>query len=277
MSECNQIRDVRDVNPGSIPKLQESKAVLAMQATALFDTDDFETVNESLNEVASEIGAAATMTYEDLIFVNPLEAGAYVLSTDPTVATQEALFYDSHRSIEDSLGETIEAILCSEFGIAMASLQSAGKKFGNLYRRLDPAAFAAFRPYFRGINGFPGPSGLYTAAVPIIDLLSHGGSNISEEEHIRLLVDIDRGLYPSHQAGLLKSLLEDKDPQVDMPEDVVSSVKTLLNRFRKVHTGSVRRFVPQALNAGAEGSGGVADVSGYLASKMLHIEGEQSD
>ena len=153
-----------------------------------------------------------------------------------------------------------------------ASLQSAGKKFGSLYRELDPVAFADFRPYFRGINGFPGPSGLFTAAIPIIDLLSHGGSNVTEEERTRLLEDTDRGLYPSHQSGLLKDLLVDESPHVDMPDAVRTSVKSLLNRFRKVHTGSVRRFVPEALNAGAEGSGGIADVAEYLASKMLQVE-----
>lgn len=272
MSEFNQTRNVRDVDPSTIPELHERKAILAMQATALFGSVGFESVNDNLAEAASEIGAAATMTYEDLIFVNPLEAGAYVLSEDPAVAEQEALFYSSHRSIEDTLGETIEAIRFSEFGIATASLQSAGKKFGSLYRQLDPDAFAAFRPYFRGINGFPGPSGLFTAAIPIIDLLSHGGSNITEEELTRLIEDADRGLYPSHQSGLLKDLLVNEDPQVEMPDDVSASIKSLLNRFRKVHTGSVRRFVPQALTAGAEGSGGVADVAGYLASKMLNAE-----
>src|SRR5690606_9368885 len=265
MSEFTQTRNVMDIDPDTIPQLYERKAGTAMQATALFGSDGFERVNSSLAEIASEIGAAATMTYEDLIFVNPLDAGAYVISQDPAIAAQEALFYRSHRSIEDTLGETIEAIQLSEFDVVMESLQTAGKKFGNLYRQLDPTAFAAFRPYFRGINGFPGPSGLFTAAIPIIDLLSHGGSNISEDERMRLIADTERGLYPSHQAGLLSGLLSDRDPQVDMPDLVRTSVKTLLNRLRKVHTGSVRRFVPEALAAGAEGSGGVADVAGYLA------------
>jgi hypothetical protein len=277
MSEFNQTRNVREINPATIFEPHERKAVLAMQATALFGSDGFENANNNLAEAASDIGVPATLTYEDLIFVNPLEAGAYVLSEDPTVAAQEALFYTSHKSIEETLGETIEAIRFSEFEIATASLQSAGKKFGGLYRQLDPAAFAKFRPYFRGINGYPGPSGLFTAAMPIIDLLSHGGSNITDEERTRLIEDTDRGLYPSHQSDLLRSLLVDECPQVDMPDEVRTSVKSLLNIFRKVHIGSVFRFVPEALNAGAEGSGGVADVAGYLDSKMLHVERRQND
>lgn len=272
MTERNQTRNVREINPAAILEPHERKAVLAMQATALFGSDGFENANSNLAEAASRIGVPATMTYEDLIFVNTLETGAYVLSEDPTVAIQEALFYASHKSIEDTLGETIEAIRCSEFEIAAASLQNAGKKFGGLYRQLDPVAFAEFRPYFRGINGYPGPSGLFTAAIPIIDLLSHGGSNIAEDERTRLIKDTDRGLYPSHQSGLLRNLLVDECPQVAMPDEVRTVVKSLLNRFRNVHTGSVRRFVPEALDAGAEGSGGVANVAGYLASKMLRVE-----
>lgn len=271
MSECNQSIDVRDVDAATIADPHESKAVLAMQATALFGTDDFERANNSLIAAASELGVAATMTYEDLIFINPTER-PYVLSDDPTVATQEVLFYTSHTSIEDTLAETITAIQCSEFDVVAASLRDAGKKFAGLYRRLDPVAFATFRPYFRGLNGFPGPSGLFTAAVPIIDLLTHGGSNITEKERARFINDTDRGLYPSHQSDLLKGLLVDEDPMVEMPDEVRISTNSLLNRFRRIHISSVRRFVPQALSAGAEGSGGIADVSGYLASKMLDIE-----
>lgn len=272
MSEFNQTRNVREIDPSMVSELHERKAVLAMQATGLADTDGFADINHDLLTIAADIGAAPTMTYEDLIFVNPLEAGTYVLSENPEVAEQEALFYKSHRSIEDTLGETIQAIQFNEFDIATASLQNASKKFGGLYKQLDPAAFAAFRPYFRGINGYPGPSGLFTAAIPIIDLLAHGGSNISDEEHARLLEDTDRGLYPSHQSGLLKNLLEHEDPQVAMPDEVRIAINSLLNRFRKVHTGSVRKFVPEALTVGAEGSGGVADVAGYLYSKMLSME-----
>lgn len=267
-----ETRNVREINPDTIQEPHQRKALLAMQATALYGSDSFERVNEGLYEAARETGAAPTMTYEDLIFVNPLEDGSFVLSESPEVAKHEDLFYRSHNLIEVTLGQTIEAIQFGEFEVALAGLQLASKQFGGLYRNLEPSAFAEFRPYFRGINGFPGPSGLFTAAIPTIDLLSHGGANISEEERKRLIEDIDKGLYPSHQAGTLKDLLVSEKPEVEMPEEVGASMAALLNRFRKVHTGSVRRFVPQALNAGAEGSGGIEDVAGYLSSKMLNLE-----
>jgi len=277
MSEFNISRNVRDIDPTVITERHERKAVLAMQATALFNSEGFDNANNNLVEAAHDLGAAATMTYEDLIFVNPLDTGAYVLSEDPIIAEQEALFYTSHRSIEDTLGKTIDAITAGDFDLVTKSLESVCIEFGSLYKQLDPDAFAAFRPYFIGINDFPGPSGLYTAAIPIIDLLCHGGSNISDDERARLIEGIDKGLYPSHQSDQLMSLLQEDNPQVDMPEDALNSVKSLLDRFRMVHTKSVRKFVREALDAGEAGSGGVTDVAGYLASKMLQIERIKND
>ena len=277
MSEFNISRNVRNINPAKISEEHENKAVLAMQATALFGSEGFDNANNNLVEAARNIGAAATMTYEDLIFVNPLDVGAYVLSEDPKIAEQEALFYTSHKAIEDILAKTIDAITTSNYELVTESLDSVCTEFGGLFKRLDPEAFKAFRPYFIGINDFPGPSGLYTAAIPIIDLLTHGGSNISDDERAKLLEGIDEGLYPSHQSELLRSLLLEDNPQVDMPDDVRESVKSLLDKFRKVHTNSVRKFVPEALDAGEAGSGGVTDVAGYLASKMLKIERIKDD
>lgn len=76
MSEFNQIRNVKGIDSAIIFEPYERKAVLAMQATVLFGSEGFENANNDLAEAVSEIGAAATMTYEDLILVNLLETGA---------------------------------------------------------------------------------------------------------------------------------------------------------------------------------------------------------
>jgi hypothetical protein len=272
MSE--NIKNVMSVDPQTIVDQHQQKAVLAMRATTLFGTEQFDDANNKLIELAGSLGAAATMTYEDLIFVNPVETNPYVISPDPGVASQEALFYASHKAIEDTLAEGIDALRLGEFNRVIETLQVAIKSFGGMYRKLDPEAFKSFRPYFIGINGHPGPSGLFTAAVPIIDLLGHGGSNIAEQERTRLLNDIETGLYPSHQSGILKELLLADDPQVDLPQTTQYTINMLLNRFRNVHTKTVEKFVPQALNAGAEGSGGTKNVSEYLESKVIETKGE---
>lgn len=275
MSE--NIRNVMNVDPQTIEDRYQQKAVLAMRATALFGTERFDEANHELIEVANALGAAATMTYEDLIFVNPVKTGPYVISPDSGVAEQEAVFYTSHRAIEDTLADGLAALQLGQFSVVTETLKGAIKSFGSMYRKLDPEAFNAFRPYFFGINDHPGPSGLFAAVIPIIDLLGHGGSNIAAEERTRLLSDIEAGLYPSHQSDMLKELLLADDPQVDLPPETQQTITTLLNRFRNVHTKTVEKFVPQALNAGAEGSGGIKNVAEYFESKIIESKEERDD
>lgn len=276
MSE--NIRNVMDIDPQAIEDQYQQKAVLAMRATALLGTEQFDEANNELIKVAGSLGAAATMTYEDLIFVNPVEATPFVISPDAGVAEQEALFYASHKAIEDTLAEGIAALQLGEFNVVTETLQGAIRSFGGLYKKLDPVAFDAFRPYFVGINGHPGPSGLFTAAVPIIDLLGHGGSNIDDDERARFLSSIEAGLYPSHQSNMLQDLLLADDPKVELPEDTQAVIGRLLNRFRHIHTKTVDKFVPQAKNAGAEGSGGMKNVAEYLDSKVIKdMKGEKND
>jgi|GEM_PF-4269422 len=264
--------DVRDIDPTEVANEREQKAVLAMQATSLLGTDKFAEANAALTEYARQLNLAPTMTYEDLIFTNPLEHGCYVLSEQPEVAEQEALFYRAHRDIETNLVLTIKSLQSGAFETVSEQVRAASNTFVGLRSQLEPKSFAAFRPYFVGLNGHPGPSGLFSAAIPIIDLLTHGGKNMSDKEQYRLLQDIGRGLYPSHQAHQLASLLIAKHPRLDMPEDTRQEIVGLLNRFRKIHTGNVRKFVPEVLEAAAAGSGGVVNVAGYLASKIIHTE-----
>lgn len=274
MSEYMQrvpTKNVMEVDIDEIVNPTEQKAVLAMRTTRHFVDGDgrFNGENDRLRETARVLGAAATMTYEDLIFTYPPEDAIYVLSPNSEIAKHEAIFYLGHRAIEESLGRVIIALEQSEFTSVASELQVAAKRFGTLTKELDQEAFAAFRPYFTGLNGYPGPSGLFTAAIPTIDLLTHGGKNITDEERERLFADIDRGLYPSHQTTTLKGLLEAANPKVAMPSELVEKTGVLLDRFRKVHTGSVRKFVPHALDAYAEGSGGIKNVKEYLESKYI--------
>jgi hypothetical protein len=273
----HQTINIREVEPSEIIDIRERKAALAMQATVLLGTEKFEAANTRLIDFANQLDVAPTMTYEDVVFANPLESTPYVLSEDPATAGHEVLFYRTHREIENNLAVTITCLQSGDFETAHQQGQAASDNFVGLYRKLDPEAFAAFRPYFRGLNNYPGPSGLFTAAIPIIDLLIHGGQNMPSEERARLLRDTRQGLYPSHQTELLASLLLSEQPRLDMPDTDRSAIVGLLNKFRKIHTGSVRKFVPEALTAGAEGSGGVADVAGYLASKLISIAGGRND
>lgn len=265
--------NIRNVDPSLVPDIQERKAVYAMLATTMIGQPEFDSVNQELMDAARVMGVAPTMTYEDLVFANPLERGGYVLSEDAAVAEQEILFYVAHRKIESDLAIVIDGLRSGNYYVATALMNAAGEKMGDLYRQLSPEAFAAFRPYFVGINGYPGPSGLFTAAVPIIDLMTHGGEdNISASERVRLIQDVQRGLYPSHQTELLQQLLLSANPRLGLPPNILKDLRSLLNTFRGRHKKNVHRFAKEALEEGAEGSGGVSDVAAYLGSKLVRQE-----
>ena len=277
----HRLVNAAEINPAAF-NLDDRKAILAMQATRLFVDGDpgFETANYELQEVAALAGEPPTMTYKDVIFTNNFFGFTRVISTDPEAALNEARFYRAHREIEHHLYGTIDRLLGTEpepDTTAVEELGLAVKGIAGLYRSLDAAAFAAFRPYFVGLNGYPGASGLYSESIPILDLLVHGGSNIGPDERAQMFRTIDSGLYPRqgkpgdpHRYGNLhRELLLTDNPALDLPENERQELTRHLDAFRGVHRNSVKKFVPGALEGLADGSGGVQDVGAFLDSKRL--------
>jgi hypothetical protein len=298
--------NVFEIDPDVVDPVSSRKAILAMQATKQFvDGDErYEQTNERLVGLARKIGKSATMTYEDLIFNDTFfdGKGIRVNSDDPETAAGEADFYYTHRMIEDNLYDAIGALsfmdknkgyykagrsgngmfigrLRIDKYVALESIKTATRDLGRLRQRLDPETFSKFRPYFIGLNGYPGPSGLYSASLPILDLLVHGGSNITSEERDQIHSNIEQGLYPGYndQDAQLKKLLGDEDPQLKMPDAIRDSITEQLDSFRHAHKASVQKFVPGALDGTAEGSGGVKKVAEYLNSKIIVQKGKHHD
>jgi len=268
MSEIPTILPVRyvlEVNPQSIDSPLEQKAVLAMQASALRGSEVFVEANDRLIAVADQLRLAPTLTYEDLVHRNPIDDGPYVMTSDPETAEHEGRFYLATRNIEQGLEAAIGALTIGEPEAAGSHLVQINRHAGGLFRNLSPKAFANFSEYFDGLNGHPGASGLFSASFPILDLLSNGGQNIDETERARILTDIDRGLYPSHQTTQLRELLLSDGHVIDMPVSVEAEISGLLNTFRAVHLKMYNKFLPE----GDAGSGGVENVEPYLRSKMV--------
>lgn len=231
-----------------------------------------------------------------------------VMSDDTDTAADEARFYSSHRNIEESLYRAIHG-LGVEYGglnpsqrkgalrrkiegqkIRKATERHLGYDFNrdadplgfvihavglitDLRNNLGREQFTRLRPYFVGINGYPGPSGLYSASIPILDLLVHGGENMDEDERMAIKERLELGLYPdshiySRSTALLSDLLESEKPELPINEKVKEGISGQLNRFRATHKGSVRKFVPEAME-GSAGTGGVSDVASYLDSKKI--------
>ncbi len=302
-----EVRNILEIDPGAIELRPptEQKALLAMRATKLFVDDDagFEEANAQLMARAESLSEPATMTYEDVVLRNAggsdFEGTLFVLSDDRAVAAQEAEFYKPHKDIERSLGRAVEALLFMDSNQHLYGKGSMVGMFGGgsrvdeltaplalgyvnsmvrgLYRELDPGCFDRYRPYFVGLNGYPGPSGLYSAAVPALDLLVHGGSNISPSEVAQMHINLEQGLYP-YPAKILEVLLSQENPMLDMPDGNRDELTRELNAFRRIHRSSVKKFVPKAENGSADGSGGVSNVAEYLDSKIVKDEeGEEND
>lgn len=312
-TEPLKTQNVFEVNLNGIIDPFERKAVLAMQATGLFvrEDDGFEEANKTLMQVSETVGKPATMTYEDVVFRNKLPGGieggyfpgVRVISTEPEIAEAEAEFYRTHRHIEAKLYRVIGELMFlganpEFFGRGAyrkqpfsgpyspdetspgKTLSSAVQGVKELHERLGPEAFSAFRPYFIGLNGYPGASGLYSESIPIIDLLVNGGQNISDEERETMQSNIEKGLYPNHdgKSVLFATLLDAEESPLELPEHVRKDLERQLNQFRGNHMRAVRKFVPQAMTGTADGSGGVSNVADYLKSKIVRNgKGEQDD
>lgn len=302
-----EVRNILEINPGEIElrSPEEQKALLAMRATKLFVDNDagYEEANARLIACAESLDEPATMTYEDVVLRNisgsDFEGALCVLSDDPLIADQEATFYKPHKDIEIQLGAAIKALLFMDankhlygrgfvrygsFGggpgtdeiTAPRALQDVNAIVRQLYRDMNPQSFNKFRPYFVGLNGYPGPSGLYSAAIPVLDLLVHGGSNISPDERTQMRKNLEQGLYP-YPAHMLEELLGQENPMLDMPNENRAELTNELNAFRRIHRSSVKKFVPGAENGTADGSGGVANVPDYLDSKIIVQEKEKEN
>ncbi len=291
---------VYDIDTAPLDPLNR-KAVLAMQATGLFvDGDDrFEESNGLLHAAAQEVDRPPTMTYEDLVFINPVFGQVRVMAADPVAAGDEANFYQAHRIIEGHLYGAIEKLVYLDanpdghtegreaFGPGAREAGFAGTEYTPveelafavqgliaLHTSLDAKTFSAFRPYFAGLNGYPGASGLYSESIPIIDLLVHGGSNLQSAERDQIAANLNDGLYPdqNNHAALLESLLAEEHPQMYLPEDTRLGMVRQLNGFRRLHRGSVKKLLPEVFSGKEEGSAGTVNVPGYLESKVIAIQ-----
>lgn len=270
----NTLINIADISIGDIPGAAAQKAVLAMQATKYFvegEDQKFQRTNVQLLTHAGRYALTPSMTYEDVALQNT----QFVLSDDPAVAESEAYFYGQHRRIERHLKTATDALDASVHDeTAAAAVHAAADEVKTLYDCLPTKDFAAFRPYFVGLNGNPGPSGLYSAAMPVLDLAAHGLGAMAHSEQKRITEALRQGLYPceisDEYVGVahLQRLLSSRNPQLLADGSMIQNdVTEALNRFRRMHHGAVRKYVPDALT-GAAGTGGVSEVAVFLRSKI---------
>ncbi len=275
----------------------EQKSILAMQTMhALVNgTEDYTDLNEELHGAAETIGTPPAVTYEDLIFSNDLFGAARVMSEEAHPAEHEAKFYRAHRVIETDFHLAVRKLLshgdnasiCSEaIGFSVEPLEYSEEDVSptkhvdialgglkNLRAGLrDPETFNAFRVYFaEKLNGYAGPSGLYSATIPVLDLMTTGQRKNPDKVKNFMLDGVNNGLYPQRIGydRLMKHLLETDAPEMEMPDEEREGINAALNRFRIAHSGAVKNLLPKVHDGTYPGSGGIENFKELQEAKMI--------
>lgn len=240
-------------------------------------------IPESLKTLVGAVNERSTLpnglTYQDLVFSNPLE-------TDPrrlfegSVGDSEQLFYEVHRSIEARAAQVIlktnALIDYSMEGSLKPGEMTAGienilpdldfilQEMDRLFINLSYKDFRTFRSYLSGGNDtIPGPSAKFSPGMFTIDALSLGDypSKRSTLEHkykekdVFPDTDVDKDGFAG-QKDMEKALnrISLHGLSVHFNPQEAAAFKKLtqkLEEFRKIHLRMVGRFLKDILRGTA--------------------------
>lgn len=251
-----------------------------------------------VNQFSEATFQLPVITYEDLIYINP--------GSDPRTFTRgevgdsEYNFYLSHLRIEQTLEAVIRQVEYAAFQLednhntnqALTELDRAIQIFGTALAELKTIGmdmprnnFAVFRKFFNThpTRGLKGPSGAFTAAVPVLDMLL-GGENLDASyfDYLR-----DNEMYfprsgRQKMADAYKKIENGKTltalaASIENPQELVDRLQTIsaqLRQFRGQHYKGVKHQIPGAVSGTVAGTGGEADPGKFLRQrmKMRHLK-----
>ena len=248
-------------------------------------------------------GQLPMITYEDLIYINP--------ESDPRtftmgeVGNSEYDFYFGHLRIERVLETVTQQVEQAaqllqqetpQVPQAIAALEEAVQLFSEAQQDMHAVGmdlpkdhFAIFRKFFNThpTRELKGPSGAFTAAVPVLDMRL-GGENL-EPSYFNYLQDNEMYFprtgrqemahaYQKIEAGETLSTLS---AGVGNPEELVNVLHALsdqVRQFRGQHYRGVRHQIPEAVTGNLMGTGGEEDPGQFLRGRMRmrHIKGTKN-
>lgn len=256
-------------------------------------------------------GTVPALTYEELIFVNPLHDCRTFTRGD--VGNTEKNFYVTHGLIEGSLGRVIAIVKdCILAGKApWSGMRSVPLGPGRTCRdgteyvqeelsevlqkvtelsAMPPDHFVLFRKYLAShpLRNLKGPSGAFTASIPVLDLLLRGNDlppNYPDylRENMRYFpCDGQKEIQNAiHTVSANQTLVEIwrrrpnvvrkfSDPERDTQElkRMIDAIGEFLNAFRRAHMGAVARQIPEALKGNLAGTGGESNPGQFLRQRM---------
>lgn len=246
-----------------------------------------------VDKLSKVVDQPSGITYEEIILVNPtLDQRVF---TGGSVGESESDFYETHRRIERHFDSVIvdmkrvENFLAgtyvAEIGVAnfLRRVQSELNKVIELMKvigeEMDPGDFSVFRQYLVGSSErkLKGPSGAFTAGVPVIELLLSAPS--MSEEQISYLFDNSRyfprkgreQIFEAVLQGLRGRSLVQLCEQMGNPDYLILGLKKiseLIREFRGMHYKGVSRQVPEAISGEVSGTGGEDDPGAFLRRRM---------
>jgi hypothetical protein len=247
-----------------------------------------------VDDLSRATGMKAGITYEDLIFINPLKSDPRLFTTGEA-GRAERDFYLGHRLLEDPLRQAVQK--CKD---ASEVLQVRGKqgivKAGTLLheaqrlfipvtsytsqigQNMSKESFKIFRQYLGGNTdrNIVGPSGKFTAGIPTLDFLLGGLAIVAEYPKL----EEEMGYYPragQKEIQMARAKAQSGQSLIDLsrafgnPKELFGPLQTMssaIREFRGAHMKAVRHQVPEALANTATGTGGEDDAGTFLRKRL---------
>lgn len=200
-------------------------------------------------------GQLPGLTYEDLIFTNPLTKDPRVF-TAGEIGQSELGFYNVHRAIEGRFAEAIPGMFdaitylrggdnVSAWRVLAGAAQELQQAYQHMYdidTNMPKEHFQKFRTFFRPhpIRGTEGASGIFSAAFPTVDILLQGSTLDSSDE---VFTDTHMKYFPrrgrediARARGLQSEglTLADFAVQPGQPEELRQSVRQVFKAVRRL-------------------------------------------
>lgn len=250
-----------------------------------------------VNKLAVKASRVPGLTYEDLIFINPRNEDVRLFMCGDESYTERD-FYEGHWRIERILGQSIA--LCQEVFAEPESSRNSEKIFAategvervgeytqQIGMDMPREHFTVLRQYFmtHPLRGLKGPSGAFSARVPILETLIAG--DCLPEQYYRYYFKENFSYLPRADLVMLQKVFNDakggktlrhflRDHPDEKMQAAVESLSASLRKFRGIHYKAVKHQIPEAISGEVHGSTGESNVGKFLRDRMRTSEGSAS-
>lgn len=261
-------------------------AVMLEQAFFQHDIQSPPALKRLIVQSAKQANSAPALTYEGLIFGNPLQSDPRVFSSGELGRT-ELLFYEVHLRIEQELAKTCVAInACIQvdpdqaLGTVHQAIDVIEGGFRSFHVGMTLEEFKQFRDFFKNDRRrLPGPSALFSPGMCTLDGLLAGsadGIRHLNSYKMKLLM-----LFPGTTAASdgfcgredIQATLQ--TPQGGLlfderlPVEKRISLAKRMKHARSMHLGIAKKYIPEAFahedGQVVKGTAGLQSLQSFLA------------